>query len=435
MNFSVLPDFLAIGGVVLAFGALLRRTHHTHLRYWLVGWVLVLVHIVAQFVSQNAPNPIAVPALALSLIMLLFTSGAFIWASDDMRRPVDAGELWTILLVFTPDALMYGCLVYDIQPLSVYAMLSLAGLGASLWWFCGGRRMRDRRKRNVRAALLLGVYAVQFMLLYIDQGSMALNWSLFWHFLAAAVFFRMATPSPGIGVRFTAISFLAWALVFPLAVAMGVLLPHVQIEHEVWNLPKFLVATGLIFTLLEEQMNRAEHAAEHDELTGLPNRRLFMRQLHKAVLETRKQVPRRNVMAVLVIDLDGFKKVNDTHGHAVGDRVLCEVAARFTAVMRQGDTLARLGGDEFAAIVPGLPHRDAAREVARKLELALWKALPVTDQGIKMQASIGLAVCPDDAADEARLYAHADRDMYSHKPGRSAPPKGSPGRSGTPRGG
>jgi diguanylate cyclase len=430
MNFSVLPDFLAIGALVLAFGALLRRTYNTRLRYWLVGWLLILAHIVAQFVSQNASAAIATPALAVSLIMLLFTSGAFIWASDDMRRPVDTGELWSILLVLTPDALMYTCLVYGVENVPAYVALSLAGLAASLWWFGGGRRLSDYRGRGMRVILLLLVYAVQVMLLYIGQHGMALNWSLFWHFLAAAVFFRLATPHPGIGVRFTAFSFLAWAMVFPVAVAMATFLPNVHVEHEVWNLPKFLVATGLIFTLLEEQMSLAEHAALHDELTGLPNRRLFMRRLREAVQTCHGKVPRHGVVALLVIDLDGFKQINDTHGHAVGDVLLRGVAERFGSIMRRGDTLARLGGDEFAVIVPDVADRSAVQDVVHKLQRTLQEPFDVKQGSLRVRASVGLAICPHDATDEARLYAQADRDMYRYKPAPHPPETDEPRNPG-----
>ena len=412
MNFSVLPEFLAIGGLVLAFGALLNRAPETRLRYWLVGWVLVLAHIVAQFVGQNSPEPIATAAMLASLAMLLFTSGAFIWASNDMRRRTSPGDLSMILLATTPDALMYGCVVYGVTSMTVYGVLSLAGLAASVWWFCGGRRLADRPERIVRAIMLVLAYAVQYWLLHDQRMGMAINWSLFWHFLATAAFFYVATRHPGIGVRFTVLSFLAWAMVFPLGVAMRLFWPHVSVEHEVWNLPKFLVATGLIFTLLEEQITKAEHASLHDELTGLSNRRLFMRRLQ----ETVKGQGGSGLTGVMVIDLDGFKQVNDAHGHAIGDDLLREIAARFSACVRRGDTLARLGGDEFAVILPGVPDRATVKEVARKLQDSLQPAFRIKGNDLRVQASIGVALYPEDAKDEAWLYAQADRDMYRHKP-------------------
>jgi len=245
-----------------------------------------------------------------------------------------------------------------------------------------------------------------------QRWDMAINWSLFWHYLATAAFFYIATRHPGIGVRFTALSFLAWALVFPVGVTMGILWPHVSVEHEVWNLPKFLVATGLIFTLLEEQITKAEHASLHDELTGLSNRRLFMRRLR----ETLRSHVGSGMIGLMVIDLDGFKQVNDAHGHAVGDELLREIAKRFSACVRREDTLARLGGDEFAVILPGVPDRATVKEVARKLQASLQAPFHIRDNDLEAQASIGVALYPEDAKDEAWLYAQADRDMYRHKP-------------------
>ena len=417
MNFSVLPDFLAIGGLVAAFWSLLVRTRQTRLRYWLVGWVLILAHIVAQFVNENVPA-VADPALAVSLVMLLLSSMSFIWAGNDMRRQVDARDLPVTLLAAAPDALFFGCLVYGVGEALLYDALTLMGLAASLWVFCSGRRLADRHERMIRGAVLVVVYAIQALLIHLDQGGMALNWSLFWHYLAAAVFFRMGAREPGVGVRFTTLSFVAWALVFPVGVAFQVFWPHVHVEREVWNLPKFLVATGLIFTLLEEQMSKAEHASLHDALTHLPNRRLFLRRLLQTVNDCRQRQAR---LAVVVIDLNGFKQVNDLYGHAVGDLLLQAIARRFAACVRGGDMLARLGGDEFAAILADIPDRETAHEVAHKLAHVLDDPFEVEGFQLQASASVGVSVYPDDGDDITHLYAFADRQMYSHKQGGGTP--------------
>ncbi|MBB6184659.1 GGDEF domain-containing protein [Oleiagrimonas soli] len=413
MNFTVLPDFLAIGGLVAAFWSLLKRTRQTRLRYWLVGWVLILIHIAAQFVSQNV-SAVAEPATAISVVMLLLTSMAFIWAGNDMRRNVGSHDLPVTLLSSIPDALFYVALIYGVTQDAVYYVLTAAGLVSSLWVFCSGRRLGDRTERYIRGAILLLAYAVQAVLLYLDQGGMALNWSLFWHYLAAAVFFRMASEQATVGVRFTTLSFLAWAMVFPVSVMVGVLWPQAHVEQEVWNLPKFLVATGLIFTLLEEQMNKAEHAALHDALTDLPNRRLFLRHLLQTVRTCRERKAR---LAVLVIDLNGFKQVNDMHGHAVGDLLLQSIAQRLVACMRQRDLLARLGGDEFAVILADIPDRQAADRVAEKLHETLQQPITIESHDLQVSASIGVSVYPDDGDDVTALYAFADRNMYAHKHG------------------
>lgn len=411
MNFSVLPDFLAIGALVAVFGSLLRRTRQTRLRYWLVGWILILVHIVAQFVSQNLPA-VATPAIAVSVVMLLLTSMTFIWAANDMRRQPNTRNLPLTLFAAAPDALFYACLVYGVSSDAVYYTLTATGLLAGLWIFRGGRREGDRKERFLRPAFLCAAYTLQAGLLYMDRADMALNWSLFWHYLAVAICFRAASPRPGVGVHLTTLSFLAWALVFPVALIFSVFLPHVQVEHEVWNLPKFLVATGLIFTLLEEQMARAEHASLHDSLTDLPNRRLFQRRLDSAIEASRGS---GRALAVVVIDLNDFKKVNDSLGHAVGDLLLRQIAQRFMDSTRKQDTLARLGGDEFAVLLVDVPDREAAHRAIQKLHARLDAPFEVEGHRLKARASIGMSMYPDDGQDQTHLYAFADRDMYRKK--------------------
>jgi diguanylate cyclase (GGDEF)-like protein len=411
MNVSVLPDFLAIGGLVAVFWSLLKRTRQSRLRYWLVGWVLVLVHIVAQFISQNVAAA-ATPAIAVSLIMLLLTSMAFIWAGNDMRRQPTKRDLPATLLAATPDAVLYACLVYGVTDKAIYFALTTAGLLATLWVFRGGRRSSDRSGLLLRPVAIFSVYALQALLLYLDRTDSVLNWSLCWHYLAVAIFFRMGSTRSSVGVLFTTISFLAWALVFPVGLLFHVLLPHVQVEHEVWNLPKFLVATGLIFTLLEEQMAKAEHASLHDALTGLPNRRLFLQRLEVAIADAQRN---RRSLALVVIDLNDFKQVNDSLGHAVGDALLRQISSRFASSVREQDTLARLGGDEFAVILVDGHGGDVAQRVMQSLHAALGSGFEVDGHRLRAQASIGMSLYPDEGEDETQLYAFADRDMYRQK--------------------
>jgi diguanylate cyclase (GGDEF)-like protein len=209
------------------------------------------------------------------------------------------------------------------------------------------------------------------------------------------------------------ISFIAWAFVFPVANLMYVLWPHVHVDGEVWNLPKFLVATGMTFTLLEEQLSKAEYASLHDALTGLPNRRMLTRRLHAAMTQAKAA---GTLMALVVIDLDGFKEINDTLGHAVGDEVLQWAARQFRTCLQPRDVLARLGGDEFAVVLTDVPARQAAEHVAQNLRLALADGMLIRTRQLALRASVGFAVYPADGQDADRLYAVADRAMYERKP-------------------
>lgn len=410
MNYSVVPDFIAIGGLVAVFHSLLRRTRETRLRYWLVGWVMLLIHIAAQFVAQNleADAPIAV---AVSLSMLLLASVAFIWAGRD-SRDIGSRSLVLTLIGAAPEIAVIVCAVYGVAALWAYMPLTAAGLASSLWMFRGGQRVSDRRLRVLRTAAIVAAYLVQGVLLYRRQWELVIVWMLCWHYLAVALCFRLSAPRPTAGVVFTTLSFIAWALVFPAGFALHALAPGIHVEAEVWNLPKFLVATGMIFTLLEEQLSRAEYASQHDELTGLPNRRLFSRRLRHAL---RVAQERGQQLALLVMDLDNFKLINDSLGHAVGDELLQHMARQCRAHLRSGDTLARLGGDEFAVILADVADRGAARVVVQELRSAL--AVPAIVQGhtLSVDASIGLSMYPVDALEETLLYAVADRAMYGDK--------------------
>jgi diguanylate cyclase len=412
MNFSVVPDFLAIGGLIAVFQSLLRRIGQTRLRFWLAGWVLLLVHIAAQFVSQNVgTDPAGALAVTVSLSMLLLASLAFIWAGSGLylSRP---RNIWLTLATAVPDVLLIGCIVMSVADAWIYQLLTAAGCVTSLWMISGERRASVRALRGRRYAIVIVAYAIQSALLASSSGALAIVWMLFWHYVAVAAIYWRSAPRASVGVVFTTVSFVTWALVFPVGYAMAVWLPHVHVEAEVWNLPKFLVATGMIFTLLEEQLSRAEHASRHDSLTGLPNRRLFVDRLESA-LDAARETSRR--LALLVIDLDDFKQVNDNLGHAAGDTLLQHAAERFRVHLREHDTLARLGGDEFAVILHDVADRAAAVNGVDKLLQALSVPGLVDGGPVRVRASIGVALFPDDATDPTALYAAADRAMYGRK--------------------
>lgn len=412
VNLAVLPDLLAIGGLVTVFASLLRRTDQTRLRYWLVGWVMILVHIAAQLVYLNVVAW-ADPGEAVSLSMLLLTSVAFIWAGHDRRSGWATGFAWT-LLAASPDVLFVVLLACGVTDRGSFIALSALAAAAALWLFHTDRRSARRREGWPLAAAIVAAYSIQAALAHAAVLELALIWMLFWHYLLVAYFFWRGATRATLGVWFTTASFVAWASVFPVAYVLNRWLPGLHIPGESWNLPKFLVATGMIFTVLEEQLGEAKHDAMHDALTGLPNRRLFARRLDAALARARQ---RHGRVAVLVIDMDDFKQVNDTRGHATGDALLAAAAERLQARLRGTDTLARLGGDEFAAILPDADSREAIAILVEKLQTTLRHGLEVQGERIAIHASIGVAFYPDDGPDEACLYAAADRAMYAHKQG------------------
>ncbi|CAN7748145.1 GGDEF domain-containing protein [Caballeronia sp. LjRoot34] len=155
------------------------------------------------------------------------------------------------------------------------------------------------------------------------------------------------------------------------------------------------------------------HQATHDSLTGLPNRTLFERRLAHEVERATRDKQR---FAVLFLDADRFKEVNDTMGHAAGDKVLVAVAARVREQLRAGDLVARLGGDEFAALLSPLRDAEDASRVAWNIAVAMREPI-VFDDGttVMSSVSVGMAVYPDDALDGIGLIRAADIAMYLAK--------------------
>lgn len=163
-------------------------------------------------------------------------------------------------------------------------------------------------------------------------------------------------------------------------------------------------------TLLKEQQRQLEHIAFYDPLTGLPNRALLADRMRQAMAQALR---RGRSMAVVYLDLDGFKAVNDTHGHAVGDRLLIALAQRMRAALREEDTLARLGGDEFVAL---LPDGEACSAAVRRLLAAAAEPIQVQGLDLQVSASVGVTLYPQaDAVDADQLLRQADQAMYQAK--------------------
>jgi diguanylate cyclase (GGDEF)-like protein len=155
-----------------------------------------------------------------------------------------------------------------------------------------------------------------------------------------------------------------------------------------------------------------EHRAMHDRLTGLPNRELLMDRLSVALARRGRQDAG---LGVLFIDLDGFKAINDDHGHAVGDELLVSIAARLRREVREGDTVARYGGDEFVVLCEDLPCADSAQPLAERLAAAIGQPVSVGEHLLAVQASIGVVVDRDAGTSADELLTRADAEMYRVK--------------------
>jgi len=171
--------------------------------------------------------------------------------------------------------------------------------------------------------------------------------------------------------------------------------------------------------LMHQLREREEHLrfmAQHDALTGLPNRISLQQRLDLALQLAKRN---RKKVAVMMVDLDGFKRLNDTRGHLVGDQALTAVAARLRTSVRGSDTVARYGGDEFVVLAGELERAEDASMVAEKISDMVNVPLALEGGMARLGCSIGIAIFPDDATEGEALIERADKAMYSVKADRT----------------
>ena len=172
------------------------------------------------------------------------------------------------------------------------------------------------------------------------------------------------------------------------------------------------VAVKLDITERKQAHERLAYMAHHDVLTGLPNRGLFFEHVTQALALAQRNNTR---LALMFIDLDKFKPINDTWGHAVGDEVLQEAARRMSGSVRKSDTVARIGGDEFVVLLIDIRDEASAVEVAEEIRRKLNAPIAVADKTLFISSSIGLALYPENGKDEIELSRNADCAMYHAK--------------------
>jgi diguanylate cyclase (GGDEF)-like protein len=180
--------------------------------------------------------------------------------------------------------------------------------------------------------------------------------------------------------------------------AHSVLLMEKQIQHQIED--------------LQMQQEMLDHLASHDSLTGLPNRRMFLDRLEHALARAKRQDEQ---LLLLFIDLDNFKTINDTHGHAAGDAVLQAVAQRLRSLLRESDTAARLGGDEFIIMFEGTWDEAQIEQMVLKVKTAMAAPIPHQDIELHSGGSIGFSRFPQDGGTSSTLIAAADQAMYHCK--------------------
>ena len=411
MNWTELPDLAAVALLAGAFASVARRGNTAVYKVWLTGWLVIVLHF-AAFLFLTAPGIWGKVAESVGLIALTWAGILFMWASVPFRRRRSSRWIFAALLLtntlYIP--LVTGCLRagWALVPVSIlFGALPLVIALATV-------RKLNHPLRWTLVALYAGLSI--FLLIFQRQpgssDALGLDAVLFTVYFGCAIHFWYAYRRVTTGAFITISGFLAWASVFVIAPLMAAHWPAIQVESEVWNLPKYVVAVGMILLLLEDQIEHNRHLALHDYLTGLPNRRLFEDRLSGALERARRA---EATAALLVIDLDRFKHVNDTLGHPVGDLLLKRVAQLFSGRVRRTDTVARTGGDEFSVILEEPTSRENAIQVGRSLMHIIQEPLQLGKHTVQVGASIGMAIFPDDGADMESLCVAADARMYDEK--------------------
>lgn len=411
VDWSKFPDLIAIGLLFWAFASVTRRFHTSASRHWFAGWCCIILHFCLQFLAP-LPGAWGTGMVVASIFALVAAALFFMGASVPVsNRPVLHLMMVLMMALFS---LSICLLIFQAPGWAVNlseAALCLTPLVMTVFY----PQWSNPVLRWTMALLYLGLWPVLWIVQKRPDGvSLALNAMLFLLYMGCAIHFwyhnRRASTGSLIGIA----GFFLWALVFVASPLQQAYFPAAKPEAEIWNLPKYIVAIGMILLMLEQQIEHNKHLALHDELTGLPNRRLFQDRLSTAIERAKRLgVP----TALLMVDLDNFKEVNDTLGHHTGDLLLQKIAALFLKRIRSSDTVARTGGDEFSVILEPPISRTDAMLVGRELLALLAQPFELHGHTVHAGASVGIALFPDDAQDIKSLCIQADMRMYQGKRG------------------
>jgi diguanylate cyclase (GGDEF)-like protein len=411
VDWSQIPDLAAVSLLAGAFASIAKQSRTRASGIWLICWLMICLHFVASIL---APLPGAIGNIAAFVSLSALADAGILFMYSTISYHDQISNRWMLMALLSSTTLYLGLLTFT--PLGSWTLIPAAILlgGAPLliavvtlrsfqhqlrWWLVGG-------------SSVLAVYLLCVQCRAVNGPELALNGILFTLYAGCCIHFWYIYRKASAGALISIAGFGAWALVFLIGPLMDAYFPAVHVQGEVWNLPKYLVAVGMILLLLEEQIEHNKYLALHDELTGLPNRRLFQDRLKVAIDRARRQ---STSTSLLVIDLNGFKAVNDSLGHHAGDTVLKLVASAFANRVRRCDTVARTGGDEFSVVLEEPTNRSSALQVADSLLQLLAKPIQAEGISVVIGASIGVAVFPEDATSEEALCIAADRQMYRDK--------------------
>jgi diguanylate cyclase (GGDEF)-like protein len=329
----------------------------------------------------------------------------FVWASGGypFSRNTELIYLTLNTLPLIAITTLYGLHVYS--AIAFFASIAaglVIGVASSLYL---------RHNWRFAALHVCGWLAMGYLIHQANYRN-AVYWSLCCVYTIAAINFQRRLPQGSTGKLAIVTGFSIWAVCLLLHPWIVQHRGYADMASHIWNMQKSLISIGMILVMLEEQVSSNEWLALHDELTGLPNRRLFADRLTTAIERADRMQTR---LALLILDMNGFKIINDTLGHQAGDHVLREIASHLRRGVRASDTLARLGGDEFIIVATDLDVGQSLDHFVESVRSALERPILVEGQSMIVSASMGMAIYPDDADDSIKLLRIADQRMYALK--------------------
>ena len=404
MNYAFLPDLSAMTILIVILLLLRQRHPQQQADIWLLGLLITLVESVAHiFYAQSGPIQRGLHVIVLDCYLL--AGLVFTW--DSRHHPLSPTvRFFYVLLNALPLLAITTTYGLHIRTPGAYYPAVAAGLLVA-----GASSLYLRRTWLVTVIHLGGWLAIGY-LIRKEEYREAVSWSLCGIYTIAALKFQRRLPRHSTGRLAILTGFFIWALCFLLHPWVVHYRAYAEIASHVWDMQKSLISIGMILIMLEEQVSSNQWLALHDELTGLPNRRSFENRLNCALDRCRRM---NNNLAVLMLDLNGFKNINDSLGHQAGDQVLRGVARNLRENVPGFDTLARLGGDEFTLIAFDLKDEQVIHQFLNIVHRAVERPLIIDGQSLTVTASLGFAIYPSDAHDATSLLQIADQRMYTRK--------------------
>lgn len=407
MNYAFLPDLSALAILIVLLLLLRKRHPQERVDMWLLGLFFTLVEAIAHLFY----SPSGLPATFLHVTVMncyLLTGIVFVWASGDTHSDSRTRRSRLMYLAWNTLPLLAMCTAYGLHWFKQASFLPcvVAGLVISV------STSLLMKRSWVRAVLFAcGWLTVGFLVNHAKYRE-ATYWSLCAVYGAAWFNFRRTLARPSTGRVAILTGFLIWTSFFLIHPMIVQYRAYADIASHIWNMQKLLISLGMILVLLEEQVSNNQWLALHDELTGLPNRRSFENQLMLSL----ERIGRTNgKLAVFLLDLNGFKQINDSFGHHAGDEVLKAVACRLREDVYGCETLARLGGDEFTIIACNVVDREAVDRLSEAIQEVVQRPIVVDGRTLTVSACVGIALFPHDGQDATKLLRIADHRMYTFK--------------------